>query len=342
MKKNSKKNQITQNAILFTLAIMISGLGALKSQNNPAFGGWSVKEISLTKWNTPDGIAYKEVPGANLGATSFAVLDDSRVAFLSNSSSEIIITDKITGKAIKKFPVLFSPRDFVYDKGLFYVLDEQDVVVYDETGKRTSSIAFLASYIAVVRLTRFDNSTYLLLPSGNSLKIESNGSSVAPTEYEGWITSFGLFVTSKITGDNSYSIKIKTKNGKIAEKTYSTNIRIAGAFVIGSTENRLILDVQTFISENPIIVERKIVAIELDKNDLGNITASIKVPDCYYVLSFTDFYVSANGTVLNMLTAPKGAFVFSLEENKSMAAKGYPASITAEKYHFNDHLVKVD
>lgn len=329
-------------SILFVIAVITGAIGTLKSQNKDAITGWSVKEISKTNWGSPDGIPYIEVPGANLGATSFAVMDANRVAYLSNASNEIIITDKSSGKAIKNFPISFVPRNFVYDKGLFYVLDEYDVVVYDETGKNTNKFSFPDSYIAVVRLTRFNNSTYLLLPTGNSLMIESNGKFVTPKEYDGWITSSGLFVVSNLTGDKTYSLKIKTATGITSEKEYSTDIKVAGAFVIGSTENRLIMDVQMFISENPIIVERRIVAIELDKNGLGNIVASIKVPDCYYVLSFMDFYVSANGTLLNMLTSPGGIYVFSLEENNSMTAKGYPASIMETKYHFNDHLLKVD
>ncbi len=331
--------------ILLVLVVFISGLETLHSQNKQTLTGWNVKEISSTKWNTTDGVPYKEVPGANIGATSFAVMDENRIAFLSNASNEIIITNKNNGKAIKKFPISFIPRNFVYENGLFYVLDEQSVVTYNEAGKKIKTFEFPASYIAVVRLTRFNNSTYLLLPTGNSLMIESNGASVAVKEFEGWITSNGVFVISKITGDNSYSIEIKTSgqaSGKTSEKTFTTDLRIAGAFVVGSTENRLILDVQTFVSENPISVERKIIAIELNKNGLGNIVSSIKVPDCYYVLSFTDFYVSSTGALLNMVTAPQGITVFSLEENRSMMAKGYPAALTAIKYHFNDHLVKVD
>jgi hypothetical protein len=310
--------------------------GTLIAQNRQASADWNVQEISSSKWNSQDGLPYMEAPGINLGATSFEVIIENKIAFLSNASNEIIITDKSTGKAIKKFPVSFAPRDFVYDKGFFYVLDEKMVTAYNEDGKMTKQLSFPNTYLGVERLARFNNETYLLLPSGNSFKIEM------AKEYTGWITPAGHFVITKLNGDNSYSIKVITTGGKSFEKKLNTDKTIAGVYVVGATKNRIYLDVQTYISQSPISVERNIIAVELNTKGVGNIVASIKVPDCYYVLSNNDFHVSANGSVLNMVTTPQGAFVYSLTEVKSGKATGYPASLLATKYHFNDHLIQVE
>jgi hypothetical protein len=310
--------------------------GTVNAQNGQSPAGFNVHELSASKWNSQDGLIYKKAPGVNLGVTSFEVIADNKIAFLSSASNEIIITDKTTGKAIKKFAVSFSPRDFVYDKGFFYVLDEHLVNVYNEVGKLIKKLDFPNSYLGVERLTRYNNATYLLLPSGNSFDIES------AREYDGWITSSGNFVLTKLNEGNSYSFKVITTSGKSYEKTLSTDKTVAGVYVVGATDNRIFLDVQTYISESPISVERNIVAIELTKNGLGSINASIKVPDCYYVLSNNDFHVSANGNILNMVTSPQGVFVYVLTEVKAAKAVGYPASLTAEKYHFNDHLIQVD
>ena len=318
------------------LAIAGISAGNLNAQNKQTAAGWNVKEISMTKWGGQDGLPYMAAPGVNLGATSFEVLPENKIAFLSSASNEIIITDKSTGKAIKKIPVSFAPRDFVYDNGLFYVLNEQLVTVYNEAGTIIKKLEFPNTYLGVERLARFNNSTYLLLPSGNSLKIEST------KEYEGWITFSGNFVLTKLNGGNSYSFKVITADGKSYEKTLNTDKIVAGIYVVGATDNRIFLDVQTYITESPISVERNIIAVELTSSGLGNIVTSIKVPDCYYVLSNNDFHVSANGNILNMITTPQGAFVFSLTEIKSGKAMGYPSSILAAQYHFNDHLITVD
>ena len=315
----------------------------VKSEDsNKSIQSFNVLQLSKSDWNTPEGIPYTQVPGVNLGATSFQILDQNRIAFLCNSSNEIIITDKSTGKAIYKFPVSFAPRDMVYENNKFYVLSEYEVTVYDETGNEITKYPFPMNYQGIERLIRFNDATYILLPEGNSLMIEDCGESVEPAVFKGVITENGYFITSQITGSNTYSIKISFSNKNAIEKTYDTNKKTAGVFIIGSTENRVLLDVQTFISENPIAVERTITAIELSNNELRGIVTEIIVPQSYYVISNKDFYVSENGNVYNMMTSPQGVSVFSLSESKSGKVHGYPSTLTDNQYNSNNNLIKVD
>lgn len=310
------------------------------AQNKTSQTVLSVEKVSSTKWNSPDGIAYKQVPGANLGAMSFEILTNNRIAFLCNSSSEIVIVNNADGKRIKNFPVAFAPRDFSYDKNKFYVLTEYKIDVYDESGKTINSFDFNRKYVGVERIARYNNSTYLILPSGNSLLVESNNQSVEPKEIAGCITSLGNQVTIKQSGISNYMVTLISPTGSKVENSYQTDKKVAGVFVIGTTINRLILDVQTYLSENPIKVERKIVSIEINKTSLGKIVSEINVPNVYYVLSNKDFSLSSNGTVYNMVTAPEGIFVYSLTESKS--GNGYPNFLTDRAYHFNDHLIRTE
>lgn len=102
----------------------------------------NVQEINITEWNTKEGISYIQVPGANLGVMSFQVLDDIRIAFLSNSSNEIVIINRNDYQLSTRFSVISASRDFIYDKGLFYVLEVGKVVVYDEEGIVKSVVSF--------------------------------------------------------------------------------------------------------------------------------------------------------------------------------------------------------
>lgn len=303
---------------------------------------FNISQLSLSEWNTQTGIPYSQVPGANLGATSFQIIDQNRIAFLCNSTSEVIITNKSTGKSIKKFKVSMAPRDFVYESDKFYVLSEYEVTVYDETGNELIKYPFPMAYQGVERLIRFNDATYILLPEGISLMVENCGTPIEPTKYKGIITGNGSFITSQITGNNSYLIKVSFSDKISQEKTYTTDKKIAGVFVIGTTENRVILDVQTFITENPIAVERTITSIELNKNELEAIVTTTIIPDSYYVISNKDFYVSETGIIYNMMTSPQGVYVFSLSEIKSEKAQGYPSSLTDNQYHSNDNLIKID
>jgi len=329
----------TKNYSLLFATFILSAT-ALYAQDKHAL---SVQQISTSKWNTQDGIPYKQVPGVNLGAISFEVLSGTEVAYLSSASNEMMVADENTGSVIKKFPVLFAPRDFAYDNGFYYVLNADQVAVYDNNGSLTKNIAFPNNkYTGVEHIARYNNSTYLLLPSGNSLIIESNGMPAAIKEYEGWITSSGVFVKTKITGENTYAVTVITADGKHFDRTFTTERPTAGIYVTGASADRVYVDEQTYITGNPISVERNIVSLSLSANGIGAAVTVTKVPDCYYVLSNNDFHLSANGTLLNMVTAPQGVYVFALTEAKASDAKAYPDYIAAVKYHFNDHMLKVD
>lgn len=310
--------------------------------SNKSIQSFNVLQLTMSEWNTPEGIPYKQVPGANLGVTAFHIMDQNRIAFLCNSSNEIIITDLSSGKAIDKFQVSFAPRDMVYENNKFYVLSEYEVTVYDNAGNELVKYPFPMTYQGVERFIRFNDATYLLLPEGNSLMIEDCGESVEPVVFKGIITEEGCLITLQITGNNSYSIKILFSNNKTAEKVYTTDKKTAGVFIVGATKDRVFLDVQTFISENPIAVERIITAIELNNNELMGIVTETIVPQSYYVISNKDFYVSKNGNIYNMMTSPQGVSVFSLTEAKSEKAQGYPSTLTDNQYNSNDNLIKID
>jgi hypothetical protein len=331
----NKKSFVKLAALLIISAPAI--VNAQGTQSNKAV---FVKQVSTVKWNTPDGIPYVKGPGANLGATSFEVIDANSIAYLSNASNEIIITKTSDGTALKKFAVASAPRDFVYDNGIFYVLFSRQVTGYDENGKQLNSIAIPDTYMGVERLARYNKETYLLLPSGNCAKIESGGKVVTPKEYDGWTTSTGNFVSTKLSGGNSYSVKVMFADSSSSTKEFTTDKKVAGVYFVGCTANRLVLEVQSFITESPIAVERSIVSVELNKEEIGSVVISNKVPDCKYVHTNKDFSVTPDGAILNMITAPDGVHIFSLAETNTASAQDYPADIKNMKYHYNEHLVK--
>ncbi len=332
-----------KNLLLFSMALFFLDMAYAQQSAIPDLKkGFAVKEICKMQWDTPQGLRYKKVAGVNLGVTSFEVLDKNRVAFLSDASNEIIIAEKSNNKTLSRFTVADVPRDFAYDKGNFYVLFENTVVVYNENGTNLKTIPYPNSFVGVERITRHNNSTYLLLPSGNSLEIESASGKSVSKSYKGWITSSGIFVSGKLNGANSYMVQVSSTNGKSHEKVFTSPLKTAGVYVVGSNQNRVVLDVQTYISESPIQVERHLVTIALNSLGLGDIISDIKVPDCYYVLSNKDLVLADDGAVLNMITAPQNVFLFSLTETEAQKSQNYPSSILSLKYHFNDHILQVN
>lgn len=338
--KNIKLVIVRQLLVVAMMGVALVGQG----QSQPLPAAFDVQQISSTPWNIPDGIVYTQVPGANLGATSFEVLGSNHIAFLCNSTSEITIVNAADGKAIQRFPVAFAPRDFVYDKGEFYVLSQLQVDVYDESGNIVNSFTFPQKYAGVERMARCNGSTWLLLPSGNSAMIEANGQMVEPKEFEGWITSSGNRISTKSVGENTFTTALFTASGGKSESVFQTDKKVAGVYMVGVTKDRIYLDVQTFLSENPIRVERKIESVEIEGLSINKKIASIKAPDVYYVLSNKDILVSAEGKLYHMITDEEGVFVFSLSEidKGKEPIHHYPEVLSKKTYHFNDHLLNMD
>jgi hypothetical protein len=330
-------SNMKKNCLILLLLIATSGCYPQHKAPESAFG---IKQLLRLPWNSPDGLPYREGPGANLGATSFEVLDNGQIAFLSNASNEIIIVDVAGGKVTKRFTVNYAPRDFACEGNRFYVLTDFQVNVYDGDGQAMQTIDFPVTCVGVERMTRSQGSTYLLLPNGNSLLIESHGRPVEPEEIQGWMTGKGSSVSIRTNGNASCSVTRIDPDGKRHERSLSTGRKIAGVFVVGTSGSRVFLDVQTYILENPIRVQRKIMSLEMAGGKADTPPEEFIVPDVYYVLSNKDFSVSGDGVLYQMITAPEGLFIFSL--TGSASGDGYPDFLRNRTYHFNDHLINVD
>jgi hypothetical protein len=303
---------------------------------------FGIKELLFIEWGHNPDFIYKKVPGANLSVTSFHVIDDSRVAFLSNSTSELIVVDSKIGNTIKKFNVEFAPRDFVYENERYYVLHERAVSVYDFDGQLTSTYPFGSKYVGVERILKVDNSIFLMLPSGNSLLIKSNKKGSEQVEFHGWMVNENYSFEAMFPSKNQYLIKLTDKEMRVIEKVYTNEKKIAGVFPIGISNNKLYIDVQIFVKEIPISVERRLIGIQINENELGKVILNQRIPDCYYVLSNKDFEVGYDGEIYQMITSPKGIHVFSFSKMDKETLHKFPDWLEKIKYHFNDNLIKVD
>jgi hypothetical protein len=303
---------------------------------NIVFGNHEISKISVVKWSDSLGIPYTKGPGIALGATSFAPLDSVRTAYLCNSSDEIIITNRASGKIITRFNVTSSPRDFVFENSLFYVLSENSINVYSETGVLISKESIPSSIKGVTKLARFNSTNYLLYPSGNSIIIDSN----LISQELGWATESGKNILTEIIGDNSFKVAVLAENKIVKQRIYSSIQNVAGIFVIGATKNKIVLELQKYISESPVSIERSI--LEIENSQLMPILYQTIIPKVYYTQANKDFILSTNGEVVQMISAPNGLYIFSLRGKLTKEKNTYPTSIFSSNYHFNDHLIKVD
>lgn len=322
-----------------TLILLILALMAIDVSRLP---GQSIHEILHLSWNAAKGVPYMQVPGANLAATSMAVVDQHHIALLCNSTSEILVFNKVTKTTTKRFAVGFAPRDFVYDDHLFYVLLETMVVKYDQQGVEKGRYTIPSNVLGVERLSRFNDETYLLIPDGNSLKIEAKGFPIKPVAYFGWPTMSGMFMRTQLKGALAYQVQILQPDGPPLLLSFTTKRPIAGVYLVGMENDKLYLDVQSFVSEAPIAVERNLVVVGLSPNRLGTVLATVKIPDCYYALSNRELLHISTGEVLSMVSTPDGLSIFQMVFGSTTNPISFPSHIANLKYHFNDHLITVD
>lgn len=308
--------------------------------NNKDF---QIRQVAFLPWDEKDGIPYMQVPGANLGVTSFEIIDSANMAFLSDASNEILIYNLRKKQITGRLMVLPAPRDFAFDSGKYYVLGEKSVEIYDSASHRAEVSNFPDEFQGVMRISRTNATTNLLLPSGNSLKPGKSDGINGLSIYDGWFIKNDLCVKTRILNDHSVELTILLENKKTVSKIFTWQGKISGAFAIGMSGDRIILDVQTWISENPVAVERHLAFFSYTENKSIELRGMLKVPDQYFVLTNKDFTVDKSGILYHMVTSREGVIVFSITESETGSSPSdYPAFLKNERNHFNDHLFEVD
>lgn len=288
-------------------------------------------------WNTVGGIPYSEVPGANLGAVSFAVLDSDRVAFLCNGVSQIRVFSVATGEMLQALPVAPAPRDLVFSDDQYYVLYAHHVTVYSSAGEETRKLAIPEGVNDAWRIAATGAAVQLWRANGSELTFTPNGTATE-TSSQAWTMPDGSQVYSAIVEGQADVVLFR--EGMEARRRFSMANKVAGVFPIGTIDDKVILDVQTYVSENPVAVERFFMAIEIDVP--GSTCTLLRAPDSYFAYTDRDIYQNQDGELFHIISTPRGVHVYQLTLSESGALQDYPMEIRTLHYHYNDHLIKVD
>ena len=343
--KNTTRNSRLGVLLSFTLIMIIGTLfskNSFSQSSDSTMHQLNVTEVCKSPWNTPTGIPYAQGPGYNQGITSFAPLEDNKVAYLSGATSEILIVNCNTGQINSRFAVPFAPRDFVYDNGTFYVLSEYLLSMFTVTGLKISDIKYSTEFVGVERIERANNETYLQLPDGSSIAIESDGKPIQRNKKFGWVSRDGSrSYLSLVTGTNSYSVEYDRTDGTSAIQKFTSDKKVAGLYFLGTSNGEVWIDLQTYIAEVPIRIERTLIGI--DFSGTPKIVSSIALPNIYYVFTNRDIIANPKG-VFDLVTAEDGVHLFLLNHvtNAKSHINGYPKSLLDHSYHYNDHLMQVD
>ena len=331
----------------FILFRSVSGIHSAESRapetETDTLSGLTVMQVAFLPWDETAGLPWRQVPGANLGVTSFEIIDSETIAFLADATNEIIVYNLVKQNITGRIPVESAPRDFVYNSGKFYVLMDGKIISYGLDGKETLIERLPPELKGIMRIDHRDGETLLLHPSGNSLKFSKPSKYRITKDIEGWPVNNHLSVKAEINRSNSFELTWVSEGDPRVSTIYKCPEKPAGVFIIGMTGNYLALDVQSWLSENPVSVKRELVFIKMNQDHLGEVRYRIQVPDQYYVLTNKDFTIGSDGHLYHMVTSPEGVFVFKITEAEAgSVTDDYPGFLKRKKYHFNDHLMRVD
>lgn len=297
-----------------------------------------VTNIFSVAWgNSQDKIPYTKSPGINVGAHSFAVLNDSTIAFLLLEPAEIRIFTNNAGLH-QKISLDFQAIDFVFDGEMFHLLGLHAIHSYGLDGQNVAVTRLGKCASLFKRITKIGNDIWLWLGDGNSVRFEHSKEVDCSSSYQGWIVSENSFVKASVDG-NRYDFALYNTQQRInIKREYTSDSDVAGIFPVGIKNNKLVFDLQEFENQNPIEIKRSILAIDLNSLEV----TSLKMPDCYYVYVDRDIYKDLTGSIYTMTTCENGIEVFEVGTCESINCSGYPQELTSKNYHYNHHLIKVD
>jgi len=300
---------------------------------------WNVESVLTIAWDDSTGIPYTKVPGANLGVVAFAMVHEDQVAMLCNGIGEIRVFSTIDNSLMYKFPVEPAPRDLAFNGTKYFILFDRHVAIHSEDGQYESSFSIPHDALGVTRLAVLHDAVYLWLPAGNSMMV-FKGDNVIREEYGGWACPNGDFIYTAIVDGKAEATWYS--GGVRSVRSFAMDRKVAGVSPVGVMGSKVILDVQTFISENPVAVQRHFVAIDIEPGVDDSSLSMLKAPDTYFVYADRDIYQQSDGNIYNMVTSPNGVHLFRIAECNEGPCMNYPAELRSLNYHFNYHLIKID
>lgn len=323
---------------IFYFLLFVSQSIVIWSQTSISNEELGIKKELFVPWGE-NGFPYSKVPGANLGVSSFQIINNNAIAFLSTSSNEVLLINKKNEAINSKFLIEPAPRDFIYDHDFFYILFDNKIAVYDSLGNKSHSINLPSECEGADKIFKYGSKLYVLLGNGNSVEVVEDGNNFLFKYYKGWITSSGAYVSTNKSGDNFIEIQVSLNGNNYSKHFEISSDDVAGVFLIGADENKIILDVQYYPTQNPLEITRKLVYVKMDENGIGDIIYENHVPDCYYVLTVKPFVLDDNGKLYTMITSPSGMYLFSINKYNE-GSKDFPSELKNLKYHYNNHLLQ--
>lgn len=301
----------------------------------------TIEKIVEFDWNTADGLKFENSFDGNYSFSSFQIIDNKQIAFLSNMERKIKVFDLKTGKFVSEFVTTSVPYDFAYNNRKFYVQTNNSILIFNFDGILVKQINYPKTIYDIERIQLIDNDLYILIPNGKSILIAKNDEAIENVEYKGWIFMPDTFCNVVKMSDYAFQIEILNSNGILLQKQFPVaDIHLLSVKPTQFEKNLLYIDIEYFNESEPLKIHRKIWCIDTKSTSAVN-SVTIYLPDIYFTSQKHDIVIE-NNQYFHIVSAPEKCYVMKHifdAENKISELK-YPSYLLDRQYHYNDFTPK--
>ncbi len=291
----------------------------------------SIKETTSLTWNKTTGLPYVKDFSGNYSVESFISITDTKYAFLSKTEKKILIFDN--NQKINEINLNFSPTDFAFYNGKYYLTDAQNLYILNSDGSIISKKLIADNIKYTQQIKVINNAVYIVDNNQNTWSVNKNG---FLEKHTGIIIKNNTWVKVTKIGRNSFSISVFDKNKETFAKTYTANSNLGTVRVLGFTDNKIVVELQKIKQEVPLLVDRYINFYSVKKLSK---TTSIKLPNIAYTYTKHDVLITDN-SVKFYISAPQKASIYSLNNfDLKSSTILFPAELYSTSYHYNNNLI---
>jgi len=312
------------NNIFFSLFIAITVFSQLLSAQN-------LKETSSFTWDKTNGLSYVKDISGNYSVEAFLPIADKTYAFISRSEKKILVFKN--NQKVNEINLNFSPTDFTFSDGKYFVSSAQNLYILNIDGSLISE-KYIADKVKFTQLIKvIKNNVYIIDNNQNTWEINNKG---FLEKHTGIIIKDNTWAKIAKPTRNSFKLSVYSANDEVISKNITENSSLGTVRVLGLSDNNIIVEVQKIRQEVPLLVDRYINYFSI--KDLSQ-TTSIKLPNIAYTYVKHDVVIT-NNLVDFYISTPKKTSIYTLNNSEIKNEEVlFPNELYTYNYHYNNHLI---
>lgn len=314
---------------------------ATTAQVKNKYNAFPAKKIAAIEWNTQNGLHHKQGFDVNYGSSAYAPLNNTQIAFLSDSEQRIKTYNTDNKKINKGFKASIPTIDIAFFDDRYYLSGFYQFAEHEKDGKLLRKINYPAEIKSLERIENYNGQLFLLSFDQKSYKLTEISGKIKYKIYEGWAINENLFAKTIIRSNNEFSICLFGEDKKQFEKKFTTGNGLSSVKIIGNENAYVYLDIEYITSQKPLETAREIVTVATSEDGIGSMELVTKIPNIYFTHIKRDLQIK-NNKLFYYLGHPENAQIFSFERQKKRSdkpTKKLPEDLFNFKYHYNKNTL---